>query len=86
MSIKSRFRRSTDEEYPFAARGRAGEAVVGDRRAPHLAGARQLQLDAIGLLTAHRLHAGGWALVGYLLWLSLSGLLVAGIELLARTV
>jgi hypothetical protein len=43
-------------------------------------------LIGIGLLTARRLHARGWALVSFVLWLSVSGLLVAGIELLARSV
>jgi hypothetical protein len=43
-------------------------------------------LIGIGLLTARRLQARRWALLSYVLWLSLSGLVVAGIELLARTV
>jgi hypothetical protein len=43
-------------------------------------------LIAIGLITARRLQTHGWALVSYVLWLSVSGLVVAGIELLARTV
>ncbi|MGN6168791.1 MAG: hypothetical protein ACTHQQ_11570 [Solirubrobacteraceae bacterium] len=43
-------------------------------------------LIAAGLLTARRLQATGWAMASYVLWLTVSGLLVVGIELLARTV
>lgn len=43
-------------------------------------------LIAAGLLTARRLEATGWALASYVIWLVVSGLLVVGIELLARTI
>ncbi len=43
-------------------------------------------LIAAGLLTARRLQAHGWATVSYVAWLTVSGLLVVGLELLARTV
>jgi hypothetical protein len=43
-------------------------------------------LVAVGLLTARRLRATGWALASYVLWLTVSGLLVVGIELLARVI
>ncbi len=43
-------------------------------------------LLAGGLLTAHRLRATGWAMASYVGWLTVSGLLVVGIELLSRTV
>jgi hypothetical protein len=43
-------------------------------------------LIAVGLLTARRLHASGWATVTYVGWLAVSGLLVVGIELLSRAV
>ncbi len=39
-----------------------------------------------GLLTARRLQATGWAIASYVAWLTLSGLLVVGIELLSRSV
>jgi hypothetical protein len=39
-----------------------------------------------GLLTARRLQATGWAMASYVAWLTLSGLLVVGIELLSRSV
>lgn len=42
-------------------------------------------LIAAGLLTARRLQATGWAMASYVVWLTASGLLVVGIELLART-
>lgn len=42
-------------------------------------------LLAAGLLTARRLKATGWAMASYVLWLTVSGLLVVGIELLSRT-
>jgi hypothetical protein len=43
-------------------------------------------LIAVGLLTARRLRATGWAMASYVGWLTFSGLLVVGIELLARTI
>ena len=43
-------------------------------------------LIAAGLLTARRLQATGWAMASYVIWLAISGLLVVGIELLARTI
>jgi hypothetical protein len=43
-------------------------------------------LIVAGLLTARRLNITGWAMASYVFWLSVSGLLVVGIELLARTV
>lgn len=43
-------------------------------------------LIAAGLITARRLQASGWAMASYVLWLTVSGLLVVGIELLSRTV
>jgi len=43
-------------------------------------------LIAAGLLTARRLRATGWAAASYVIWLAASGLLVVGIELLARTI
>jgi hypothetical protein len=43
-------------------------------------------LIAAGLLTARRLRATGWAMASYIIWLAGSGLLVVGIELLARTI
>jgi hypothetical protein len=43
-------------------------------------------LITAGVLTARRLHVTGWVMAGYVIWLALSGLLVAGIELLSRTV
>lgn len=43
-------------------------------------------LIAAGLLTARTLRATGWAMASYVIWLAISGLLVVGIELLARTI
>ena len=43
-------------------------------------------LIAVGLLTARRLQATGWALASYVIWLVVAGLLVVGIELLSRTI
>jgi len=43
-------------------------------------------LIAAGLLTGRRVQATGWAMASYVIWLAVSGLLVVGIELLARTV
>jgi hypothetical protein len=43
-------------------------------------------LIAAGLLTAQRLQVTGWARASYVIWLAASGLLVVGIELLARTI
>ena len=43
-------------------------------------------LIAAGFLTARRLRATGWAMASYIVWLAGSGLLVVGIELLARTI
>jgi hypothetical protein len=43
-------------------------------------------LIAVGLLTARRLRATGWAMAGYVLWLTVSGLLVVGIELVSRVI
>ena len=43
-------------------------------------------LIAVGLLTARRLQATGWAMASYVMWLVAAGLLVVGIELLSRTV
>jgi hypothetical protein len=43
-------------------------------------------LIAAGVLTARRLNATGWAMASYVVWLTVSGLLVVGIELLARTI
>ena len=41
-------------------------------------------LIAAGFLTARRLQATGWAMASYVAWLTASGMLVVGIELLAR--
>jgi len=41
-------------------------------------------LIVAGLLTGRRLQARGWARVSLVLWLMVSGLLVAGIEALSR--
>jgi hypothetical protein len=43
-------------------------------------------LIAAGLLTARRLRVSGWAMASYVIWLSVSGLLVVGVELLSRAV
>ena len=43
-------------------------------------------LIAAGPLTARRLPATDWAIASYVIWLALSGLLVVGLELLARTI
>jgi hypothetical protein len=43
-------------------------------------------LIAAGLGTGRRLHASRWGMVSYVLWLTVSGLLVVGIEALSRTV
>ena len=43
-------------------------------------------LVGVGLLTARRLKATGWAMASYVGWLTVSGLLVVGIELLSRAV
>jgi hypothetical protein len=43
-------------------------------------------LIAAGLFTARRLQAEGWAMVTYVAWLAVSGLLVVALELLARTI
>ncbi len=43
-------------------------------------------LVAVGLLTARSLRVTGWAMASYVAWLTVSGLLVVGVELVARTV
>jgi hypothetical protein len=43
-------------------------------------------LITAGILTARRLHVTGWVMASDVIWLALSGLLVAGIELLSRAV
>jgi hypothetical protein len=43
-------------------------------------------LIGAGYVTGRRLRVGGWALASYVMWLALSGLLVAGIETLSRVV
>lgn len=43
-------------------------------------------LIAAGLITARRLQATGWAMASYVVWLTASGLVVVGIELLSRTI
>jgi hypothetical protein len=43
-------------------------------------------LITAGLLTGRRLQVSGWARASYVLWLTSSGLLVVGLELLARTI
>ena len=43
-------------------------------------------LIAVGLLTARRLQATGWAMASYVIWLVAAGLVIVGIELLSRTV
>jgi hypothetical protein len=39
-----------------------------------------------GLFTARRLQTRGWAMASYVGWLTLSGLLVVGLELLSRSI
>jgi hypothetical protein len=39
-----------------------------------------------GLGTGRRLHASRWGVASYVIWLTVSGLLVVGIEALSRTV
>jgi hypothetical protein len=43
-------------------------------------------LIAAGLATGRRLQVSGWDLASYVIWLTVSGLLVVGIEALSRTV
>ena len=43
-------------------------------------------LIAAGLVTGRRQQASGWGLASYVIWLTVSGLLVVGIEALSRTV
>ncbi len=43
-------------------------------------------LIVAGVLTGRRQHVTGWALATYVGWLALTGFVVAGLELLARTV
>src|SRR5690348_15139832 len=43
-------------------------------------------LIAAGLGTGRRLHASRWGVASYVIWLTVSGLLVVGIEALSRTV
>lgn len=43
-------------------------------------------LITAGLVTGRRLHVNGWDLARYIIWLTVSGLLVVGIEALSRTV
>ncbi len=60
--------------------------VSSERLASYVTGVIATLVAIGGLYLVSRLQASGWGLASYVIWLTVSGLLVVGIEALSRTV